>query len=114
MPGTVHGRETVNTTELVLGLMLGVSRSITSAHDTMRRGEWAKKSFSGSTLKGKTLGIVGFGSVGQEASALNCFFLCASLVFRSCVVHNTFLLFWCCRAVCSCRGGLHFATPGDQ
>lgn len=58
-------------TELVLGLMLGVSRSITPAHDTMRRGEWAKKSFSGRTLRGKTLGIVGFGSVGQEASATN-------------------------------------------
>lgn len=36
----------------------------------MRRGEWAKKSFNGRTLNGKTLGIIGFGSVGQALSAL--------------------------------------------
>lgn len=52
--------------ELVLGLMLSISRSLPRAHDTMKRGEWAKKDFSGRTLKGKILGIVGFGSVGQE------------------------------------------------
>ncbi|CAM9127261.1 unnamed protein product [Hapterophycus canaliculatus] len=56
--------------ELVLGLMLGVSRSISSAHDTMRRGEWAKNDFTGRTLNGKTLGIIGFGSVGQALARL--------------------------------------------
>lgn len=34
----------------------------------MRQGEWAKKTFTGRTLSGKTLGVVGFGSVGQEVS----------------------------------------------
>lgn len=57
--------------ELVVGAMLGISRSITSAHETMKRGEWAKKKFIGRTLNGKILGIVGFGSVGQEASEPN-------------------------------------------
>lgn len=50
--------------------MLGVSRSIPRAHDTMRRGEWAKKQFSGNMLSGKVLGVVGFGSVGREASLI--------------------------------------------
>lgn len=51
--------------ELVLGLLLGLSRNIPSAHETMRRGEWAKKDFNGRTLNGKIIGIVGFGSVGR-------------------------------------------------
>lgn len=55
--------------ELVLGLMLSVSRSIPSAHDSVKRGEWAKRDFNGRTLNGKILGIVGFGSVGQEVIA---------------------------------------------
>lgn len=50
--------------------MLGVSRNIPSAHDTMRCGKWAKNSFNGRTLNGKTLGIIGFGSVGQAVSTL--------------------------------------------
>lgn len=53
-------------TELVFGLMLGISRSIPEAHASMQRGEWAKRRFSGHTLYGKTLGVIGFGSVGQE------------------------------------------------
>ncbi|CAN0286804.1 unnamed protein product [Ectocarpus sp. 6 AP-2014] len=56
--------------ELVMGLMLGVSRSISSARDTTRRGEWAKSNFTGRTLSGKTLGIVGFGSVGIALARL--------------------------------------------
>lgn len=37
----------------------------------MRRGEWAKKNFNGRTINGKTLGIIGFGSVGQAVRVLN-------------------------------------------
>lgn len=72
--------------ELVLGLMLGVSRSIPSAHDTMRRGEWAKKNFNGHTLNGKILGIIGFGSVGQAVSAS------AHHVLVAAVTYDAFLL----------------------
>ena len=54
--------------ELVMGVMLGVSRGIPRAHESMKRGEWAKKEFHGRSLKGKVLGIVGFGSVGQEVN----------------------------------------------
>lgn len=61
--------------ELVLGLLLGLSRSIPSAHETMRRGEWAKKDFTGRTLTGKTLGIIGFGSVGRAVRVLNGFYV---------------------------------------
>eukprot|EP00752_Nemacystus_decipiens_P010137 g9033.t1 len=56
--------------ELVLGLLLSLSRSIPSAHETMKRGEWAKKNFNGRTLNGKILGILGFGSVGREVARL--------------------------------------------
>lgn len=57
-------------TELVFGLMLGISRSIPEAHASMQRGEWAKSRFNGHTLYGKTLGVIGFGSVGQEVCVM--------------------------------------------
>ncbi|CAM9275220.1 unnamed protein product [Discosporangium mesarthrocarpum] len=56
--------------ELVLGLMLSLARKIPLAHGTMQRGEWAKKSLVGTSLGGKTLGIIGFGSIGQQVARL--------------------------------------------
>ncbi|CAM9638021.1 unnamed protein product [Pylaiella littoralis] len=57
--------------ELAMGLMLGVSRSIVSAHFTMRRGEFSKYNYKNDrSLNGRTLGIIGFGSVGQALARL--------------------------------------------
>jgi len=51
--------------ELVLGHMFAVSRFIGIANATMREGKWNKKQYKGIELSGKTLGIVGFGRIGQ-------------------------------------------------
>ena len=53
-------------TELVLGLMLSLARRIPEANDSMKKGEWIKKRLIGMELKGKTLGIIGFGRIGYQ------------------------------------------------
>src|SRR5262249_50872763 len=57
-----------STIELTFGLMLAVMRRIPQTDQAMRRGEWP--SFSGRTLAGKKLGIVGLGRIGREIAAL--------------------------------------------
>lgn len=56
---------TVSTAEMAFGLMLSLVRQIPQAHASMTAGKWDRKSFSGSELRGKTLGIVGFGRIGR-------------------------------------------------
>lgn len=52
--------------ELVLGLMLSLARRIPEADDSMKKGEWIKKRLTGIELKGRTLGIIGFGRIGYQ------------------------------------------------
>lgn len=54
--------------ELVLGFMLGVSRNIFSSISLVKNGEWIKS--GGHELSGKTVGIIGFGNVGQDLATL--------------------------------------------
>lgn len=51
--------------ELALAHMFALSRFLVQANLTMRKGEWNKKQYKGVELAGKTLGIVGFGRIGQ-------------------------------------------------
>ncbi len=52
--------------ELVLGLMLSLARRIPEADFSMKKGEWIKKRLTGIELKGRTLGIIGFGRIGYQ------------------------------------------------
>ena len=52
--------------ELVLGFMLSLARRIPEADASMKKGEWNKKRFTGMELKGRTLGIIGFGRIGYQ------------------------------------------------
>lgn len=56
---------TIATAELAFALMLSMVRYIPAAVESMKAGQWEKKAFLGTELKGKTLGIVGFGRVGR-------------------------------------------------
>jgi D-3-phosphoglycerate dehydrogenase len=59
---------TVAVAELTLGLMLSALRSIALHDRHIRQGVWQKP--MGSLLKGKLVGIIGFGAIGQGVGQL--------------------------------------------
>jgi D-3-phosphoglycerate dehydrogenase len=60
------GGNAVSVAEHTLALMLAMARHIPQANVSTRAGRWEKKKFLGNELRGKTLGIVGLGSIGRE------------------------------------------------
>jgi D-3-phosphoglycerate dehydrogenase / 2-oxoglutarate reductase len=56
---------TISTAEHAFGLMLALIRHIPQAHATLKAGRWDRKLFMGMELRGKTLGLIGFGRIGQ-------------------------------------------------
>jgi D-3-phosphoglycerate dehydrogenase len=60
------GANSISVAELAVALMLSLSRAIPSADASMKQGVWEKKKLTGAELRGKTLGIVGLGRIGQE------------------------------------------------
>jgi len=56
---------TVSTAELAFALMIGMSRKIGHAHMKVASGGWDRSSYKGRQLAGRTLGVVGFGRIGQ-------------------------------------------------
>ena len=61
------GANAVAVAELAIGLMLALGRNLCRADQATRRGEWPR--YSGIGLRGKTVGLVGFGSIGREVAA---------------------------------------------
>lgn len=63
------GQNAVAVAELTLGLMIALDRRIVDETDDLRHRVWNKKQYSKARgLKGRTLGIVGLGRVGQEVA----------------------------------------------
>jgi D-3-phosphoglycerate dehydrogenase len=60
------GGNAVSVAEHTLALMLGLARLVPEANASTRAGKWEKKKFLGNELRGKVLGIVGLGNIGQE------------------------------------------------
>ncbi|HKW97777.1 MAG TPA: phosphoglycerate dehydrogenase [Bryobacteraceae bacterium] len=60
------GGNAASVAEHSVALMLAMARHIPQASTSTRAGKWEKKKFLGSELRGKTLGIVGLGSIGRE------------------------------------------------
>lgn len=60
---------TIATAEMTLGLMLALARHIPRAHQALVEGRWERKQWMGTELNGKTLGLVGFGRVGQAVGS---------------------------------------------
>jgi D-3-phosphoglycerate dehydrogenase / 2-oxoglutarate reductase len=52
--------------ELVMGLMLSLARSIPFADIETKKGKWVKTDLTGVELRGKYLGIIGVGNIGRN------------------------------------------------
>jgi D-3-phosphoglycerate dehydrogenase len=60
------GANSVSVAEHACALMLALARSISVADAGMKQGRWEKKRLMGEEIRGKTLGVVGLGRIGQE------------------------------------------------
>jgi D-3-phosphoglycerate dehydrogenase len=56
---------TIAAAEHTLALLYGVARRTAAADASLRRGEWRRAEFTGLELRGRTLGIIGLGKIGQ-------------------------------------------------
>jgi D-3-phosphoglycerate dehydrogenase len=55
----------VSAAELAIALLLASARHVSPAHAALKGGKWARSKFTGAELFEKTLGVVGFGRIGQ-------------------------------------------------
>lgn len=59
---------TLSTAEHAFALLLALSRSVAPAYQSLCAGKWDRKSYMGTQLADKTLGVVGFGRIGREVA----------------------------------------------
>jgi D-3-phosphoglycerate dehydrogenase len=59
---------TVSVAELTVGLMLSLLRDIPRADAGLKAGKWLKKELVGTELFQKTLGVIGFGHIGEAVA----------------------------------------------
>src|SRR5262249_5086384 len=59
----------VTAAEHTMALLLALARNIPQAHGSLTAGRWERAKFSGVELMDKTLGIIGFGRIGQLVAA---------------------------------------------
>lgn len=56
--------------ELIIGLSVMLIRKIADKNAAAHRGEWLKEAKGSFELRGKTLGIIGYGNIGSQVSVL--------------------------------------------
>ncbi|MGD8374934.1 MAG: 3-phosphoglycerate dehydrogenase family protein [Acidobacteriota bacterium] len=63
------GKNAVAVAELTMGLLIALDRKIPDNVIDLRAGRWDKKTYSKAAgLKGRTLGLIGLGSIGREVA----------------------------------------------
>ncbi len=65
------GGNTNATAEHTIALIFALQRKITVANETTHKGLWEKKKLKGNEIKGKKIGIVGFGNVGKRVAEIS-------------------------------------------
>jgi D-3-phosphoglycerate dehydrogenase / 2-oxoglutarate reductase len=58
----------VSAAEQTIGLILSLARNIPQAHAALKDGRWERSRWSGVEVAGKTLGVIGFGRIGQQVA----------------------------------------------
>jgi D-3-phosphoglycerate dehydrogenase / 2-oxoglutarate reductase len=54
--------------EHTVGLLVALARNIPQAHAALKQGRWERSAWGGVELEGKTLGVLGFGRIGQQVA----------------------------------------------
>ncbi len=75
------GANAESVAEHAMSFMLAFARNLVPTVNTLKSGKWSKFDFHGMELKGKTLGIVGFGHIGSRVAALGAAFGMRVIVF---------------------------------
>ena len=73
------GANSVSVAELALGLMLALARQIPEAVESVHQGKWPR--YTGISLEGKTVGILGLGAIGKQLARRLNGFDCRILAF---------------------------------
>lgn len=76
---------TTSTAEHALALILALSRNIYGATRTLKEGKWDRKSFMGTQLAGKTIGVIGLGRVGETVAR------CAKAIGMNVIAHDPYM-----------------------
>jgi D-3-phosphoglycerate dehydrogenase / 2-oxoglutarate reductase len=58
----------VSAAEHTIGLLVALARNIPQAHAALKQGNWERSAHGGVELAGKTLGVLGFGRIGQQVA----------------------------------------------
>jgi D-3-phosphoglycerate dehydrogenase len=58
----------VSAAEQTIGLLVALARNIPQAHAALKQGRWERSQWLGVELEGKTLGVLGFGRIGQQVA----------------------------------------------
>ena len=58
----------VSAAEQTIGLIVALARNIPQAHAALKQGRWERSRWGGVELDGKTLGVIGFGRIGQQVA----------------------------------------------
>ena len=58
----------ISAAEQTIGLIVALARNIPQAHAALKEGRWERSRWSGVELSGKTLGVIGFGRIGQQVA----------------------------------------------
>ena len=58
----------ISAAEHTIGLLVAMTRNIPQAHAALKQGRWERKSWGGVELADKTLGVLGFGRIGQQVA----------------------------------------------
>jgi D-3-phosphoglycerate dehydrogenase len=73
------GANSVSVAELALGLMLALARQIPEAVEAVHQGKWPR--YTGISLEGKVIGILGLGAIGKQLARRLAGFDCRILAF---------------------------------
>lgn len=62
------GGNTNSAAEHTMAMLMSLARNIPQAYSSLKNKEWERKKYMGIEIKGKTLGVIGFGKIGAEVA----------------------------------------------